>query len=481
MTSSAAARTHAEPARSGPDAPQAAPSQVRVPGGRGLPVPGLSRAPAGEPGTRRDAGPRDGRASVEALRRQHLGSATLRRVKILGPRGALHINDYHFIDRLTLGSAPRSGQHDVIVTEFTDFDGLAVQANAHAGEEFDFGGVRWGWNGPGEIFPIENGKTCIRLSTAQIEELISAAKEGADVKKAIFKGLSSKVTVESKVIEGFKSVRQQRSVPVRVDLPITTTANKLRGLGKVRFAPGSYWTDALEKGTGNAEAFLMGPNGSKEEGPHLHLFLATKAKKGDVSEWDHPFTITGYLMTTSHKKHLVLDPDGVAVDKKTLQKPALEKTEPAQVEEMTLLCGLLRRAGASEVEVESKGTTSQKKKVVPEKKTWKSKTDVADDLDKDVATLAKGYSVRPVVMRHFLVTIAGLQADDIAALAARRSTLDDAGFGTEVDLLPALDLKAADRGVSADVVVGMLDPTTYPTDTEGITLMYKKLMDSLDQ
>lgn len=479
MTSSAAGQMRSRTAGARPVTAAQPQAAGQAPGARRAPaLSGLPHGSAGEPASRRDAGPRAGRASVAALRRQHAGAVTLRRVKILGPSGPLHINDYHFIDRLTLGNAPRSGEHDVIVTEFTDFDGLAVEANQHPGEEFDFGDVRWGWKGTDEIFPIVNGKTCIRLSTAQIEELITTAKDGGDAKKATFAGLSTKVTTENKAIEGFRSVRQQRSVPVRVDLPITTTANKLRSLGRVRFAPGSYWTDALEKGTGNAEAFLMGPNGSKEEGPHLHLFLTCKAKKADVHEYDHPFVITGYVMTTSHKKHLVLDPDGVAVDKKTQRKPALEKTEPAQVEEMTLLCGLLHRAGTEQVATTS-SATGEKKAEKKVEKHWQAKEAAVKDKDVHVGRLATMMDVRVPVLQYFLTTIAALEADDIEGLAMGRSRLREAGFGPEESLLPALDQLAKKLGKSEDDVIALLDPAAYPSIPEEVVLFYKNAMSGL--
>jgi len=389
----------------------------------------------------------------------------IRRMKIMGPRGPIHVNDYHFIDRLTLTNAPKSGKHDVVIKSFTDFSNLASVASVNVGQNFKAGGVDWGWRGEFEIFPIADDKNCVTLTALQIQELISRAREG-DV-DGQFVNLE-----QGKVTEALKGVEQQSKPELK--LPINTTANELKKLPHVRFAEGSWWSKALGEG-GTPEAFLMGPNGAKREGPHLHIFLKCDPKVSeDVAEHDHPFVIQSYVMTTSAKKHLVLE-EGVAVDSKTSKRPALLTKEIAEVEEMTTLCEMLNWASLDKDDSDVSSNNEE-----PVEEFWEIEDRAVDELDQNCISLGKAWGVRSEVLKYFFKTMANLGPSVVASLK-KVGDLVEHGYGDDVPLLAELDKAAAEHDMSPDDVIALLDPDTYPSDTEELKLFYKKLITDLDQ
>ena len=293
--------------------------------------------------------------------------------------------------------------------------------------------------------------------------------------QADFTSLSAKDPQQKKVLDAVRSLPQQRPARLlQVDLPIETTVNTLLGMGGVTFDPASYWDTALEKGTsddGTAEAFLWGPTGARRKS-HLHLFLTCGPKKKGVDDYDHPITIVGYHMTTSHSVHLVLrDGDVVGTSPKD-RAPGPGSSDAAEVTEMTLVCDLLNRARTDEEEEISTTPATPAAEVKP----WQVKAAAARELDVHVETLAKMLGVRVPVMQYFLSTIAGLEPEDVEALASGRSRLRTAGFEPEESLLPALDQTAMAAGISTDDVIGLLDLADYPSEPEEIVLFYKGLI-----
>ena len=341
---------------------------------------------------------------------------TLRRTKILGATGLVHINDYHFIDRLTLGNAPSSGTHDVLVIPFDDFDGLAAQARLSPKKPFGFGGVQWGSRHLHRAVPDRRRQG---LHHAQ-----HVTARGPHHPRQSWRRRAGRL--HQPLGQGPAAEEGPRRCPLppaaaACSPPAGGPAHRddrehaaRHGRGDVR--PGELLGHRAEKGTsddGTAEAFLWGPTGARRKS-HLHLFLTCGPKKKGVDDYDHPITIVGYHMTTSHSVHLVLrDGDVVGTSPKD-RAPGPGSSDAAEVTEMTLVCDLLNRARTDEEEEISTTPATPAAEVKP----WQVKAAAARELDVHVETLAKMLGVRVPVMQYFLSTIAGLEPEDVEALAS---------------------------------------------------------------
>ena len=151
----------------------------------------------GSDGSTMDSGERRaGGLSIHALRprsdRTTTPARAIRRVSLFVPHkdGAksVFINDYHFIYRLgaaKMSSSAEVGGHAVVLSDFTDFNGLAQAASADleksasvrksAHDRFEFADITWGWNGARELFPVPDGKHCCDFGGKQIAIMMQIA------------------------------------------------------------------------------------------------------------------------------------------------------------------------------------------------------------------------------------------------------------------------------------------------------------------
>lgn len=391
--------------------------------------------------------------------------SVVRRIELLPTQDApitVHVNDYHFIDRMTIGAAPANGDHDVIIKEFGDFNGLAIAAAHAGGEEFEFDDVRWGWRGKAEIYPKadKREKVCVRLSAVQIAELKRVANEDDRREMAAFVSMTGKL---GDTVAGALHKVAQKPDPSKI-LPLDTNRGALTGLPRLHFGEGKYWSDSIKDGGDNFQAFLWGPNGSREEGPHLHLFFACKAKREDVEENDHPITLRDFFLTTKSKKHLRCR-NGNFVDKSSGEAAALSDSETREAEELVAVSQMLVAASAG---------------ARPSGRVTDGELSFLDCLK----SLRGESKIRIDVLRHFLTVVAGLSEEDVARYTNEpdadeglgytvRSYLDDLGN------LARLDTTAVELGLDAEEVVEHLTAEAYPYD--GIDKFYDDLIRSLKE
>ncbi|GAA4732471.1 hypothetical protein GCM10023350_14830 [Nocardioides endophyticus] len=385
----------------------------------------------------------------------------IRRLKLLPVRNAptIHVNDYHFIDRMRLGNAPKSGEHDVVIKPFDDFEGLAIEAATHPGDEFEFDGITWGWRGATEIFPIadKHGKVCVRLSAEQISELKGVAGDDDIDRDVTFATIRHELG--DKVGAALAKVTQKPD-PHAI-LPLRTTPRAMKGLPRVSFAEGRYWNDSIEGGGDNFQAFMWGPNGSKEEGPHLHLFFECKAKHPDAEEADHPITLKSFIFTTKSKQHLTYE-GGVFRDKKGLAH--LSESEYAEVEELLAVSEMLIRADSA----------------APSSDALSDEKDPEALLGDDLKEIGKGKTIRMEVLKHFFLAVAQVTAEDISSYVKNPKGDVRYQFETWVeDLgeLERLDVAAAAMGFDVGKVNELLTAEDYPY--EKVSAYYDKLIDTL--
>ena len=406
---------------------------------------------------------------TESMTHSSAAAAPIQRIQILGKPGVIHINDYHFMDRLKLTKSPASGVHAVILRPFNDFVGLARAASDNPKGNFSFGGYTWGWRGSEEIFPLPDDKNCVNLTTEQITELATAASSGEKV--------TDFVTLKEKppkpIGSAFKAVKQQSPLPRELALPIKTTKGTLRGISGIRFAEGKHWDAAMKDG-GKPQAFLMGPHGSKEEGPHLHLFMSC-GKKTVAEENDHPIVIESYHMTTSGKKHVRRTPKGI-VDKDSGDPVGFLEKEMAEVLEMEVMCDMINLSHAPQA-AEIDNPKKEEKKA--EKYYGKSEADERG-VKGNIVTLANMWRIRPKVLEHFFQQVAELDSSTIEGIAQSKnvsSTLNETGFGKDIGYLRDFDALAVKLDKSEDSVISLLDPGGYSmTDAEEY---YESLKDAL--
>lgn len=258
-------------------------------------------------------------AGAAPLQRQlqvsQLARPVVQRMKIKGKVREFHINEYHFISLMhTVKNIGKStSTHAILLDDFTDFDGLAAAAEASETAGFEFGGYSWQLK-KDEIFPTD-GPNIVNLGLEAIEALRAFAQQEVDppqkmitpdfklalgaLKKVakqraagekeaesdegaasppLFKGKSPLKKEKSKKPEkkekGEKEEKKKRNewelppprpkgAPISADTDLELDVDVDALPSGVRFEPG-------KPGSG----FLMGPGGSKEEYPHLHVFFA---------------------------------------------------------------------------------------------------------------------------------------------------------------------------------------------------------------
>ena len=407
----------------------------------------------------RHAGP----TPTESTTHPSAAATPIQRVKILGKLGVIHINDYHFMDRLKLTKGPASGTHAVILRPFDDFAGLARAAHDNHKGDFSFGGYAWGWRGDEEIFPIPDDKNCVNLSAEQIGELATTASSG--LKATDFATLKEKGA--KPIGSAFNAAKQQSPLPRVLTLPIETTKGTLSRISGIRFEEGRWWDLAMVEG-GTPQAFLMGPHGSKEEGPHLHLFMSCK-KKTVADENNHPIVVDSYHMTTSTKKSLRRTPEGI-VDKKHERAVSLTEKESAEVLEMEVMCDMINLSHVEPAAAEKVSSSKEEKKKPSGKNYVKESTAAVTGVNKNIIIVAQSVGVRVQVLGHFLQQIALLDPESIENIAGQQhvyGALNEFGFGEEVGYLGDLDAFAAKLGKSENDVISLLDPAGYPTSDFG--------------
>jgi len=293
------------------------------------------------------------------------GNPLIQRVRIIAAKKVIYINDYHFINRLKTAQMPKSGNHDVIINDFTDFEGLAEEAAKpqNGSGKFAYQGYQWGWRGETELYPVADEKNCVSVSCEYLQQLINIAKNGGTATKDLNENKAAK-----KALEALNSVGKKQQLDSRgLQLPLTITINTLPKV--IKFVAGSYYNKSLKNGGDKVEGFLMGPNGSKEEGPHLHIFFKCSAKQPDQEAPDRELEIFDYHCTTSQKKHLIISETGGVVDKKTGQQVTLEKNESSEVAEMSAMVEILNRSVVAgkvdkEKEKDSQNKTEEKDQIL---------------------------------------------------------------------------------------------------------------------
>ncbi len=257
-------------------------------------------------------------ASAPLLQRQmqvsQLPRPVVQRMKIKGIERTFHINEYHFISLMhTVKNIGKStSTHAILLDDFTDFDGLAAAAEASDISGFKFGGYAWQVKGD-EIFPTD-GPNIVNLGLEAIEALRAFAAQdveppqklkGPDFNRALTaltritkqraageKEVESEVGAASpslskgksplKKEKGRKTEKKEkgekeekkkrdewelpparpRGAPISADTAMALEVDVDELPSGVRYEPGKP-----------GSAFLMGPGGSKEEYPHLHVFF----------------------------------------------------------------------------------------------------------------------------------------------------------------------------------------------------------------
>lgn len=411
-------------------------------------------------------------AKPAQLQTQANGSPTIiQRQKIIVGQKVVHINDYHFLNRFKYAKAPASGTHDVIISGFSDFEGLAAEAAKYDQATFEFDGFKWGWSNANEIWPIEDGVRCVKLSTDQIAQLIYFAQNEGTPHKDLSQNKLAKAALTS--LQSGAGKKQQDDLQA-LTLPLTIT---IKALPKsIKFEAGTYYSKSLTEGGDSVEAFLLGPHGDKKEGPHLHIFFKCKpVGKGD--EMDRPLTITGYHCTTSKKQHLRVIA-GQTVDKDKGNPVTLKSTEPQEMEEMLAMIGSLNRMTVTAGNEGSKSKKEVETKV--EIPVWEKKSQHKENKDFNIKKLAERYAVREKVMEGLLVKIVMLGPEDIATVAESPDRAEEVGISIlELKLLSSLDSAAKTQHKSEEEIIDLLESNGYPTDPVQMQTYYDGLITSL--
>jgi hypothetical protein len=194
--------------------------------------------------------------------------APVQRIKILAGKEIIHLNEYHFIHLLHLvKDIGASGEHDVVITIFTEFNELGDAAKGSPGKEFEFQGIVWGWKGDKEIFPNagkSKGKGVVTLSSALIGELGGIARDPATKPTAALAGhTEGKKALEALLAYYKKKPAAEKESDPEAGIPLSFSINLAAFPASLKFASGK------EK-----EAFVWGLDGDIE-GWHYHLIFET--------------------------------------------------------------------------------------------------------------------------------------------------------------------------------------------------------------
>lgn len=278
------------------------------------------------------------------------GPAPVQRVKMFVGNLVVHINDYHFIDRMHLATlhGGNEAEHAVILEAFSDFEGLAAEAEKHreGRNNFPFGGYNWGWNGGEELFPVPNNKDCVNIPGHAIQELITGARNGEPIKNIVGEIKANKQTVVSKYNQA-----QKKGFPAGGwHLPFTFKRGAVPGI--LKFSEGSHYTNTLEKGADNAEFFLWGPRGSRD-GSHVHCFFSSPPFKGSEAS-EREITVKSLLFTV--RKGGEFHFKGTAEGRINTEGHTLTTDQSSMVEELHATLEIMQRASGPA----PKGTQSGK-------------------------------------------------------------------------------------------------------------------------
>lgn len=181
----------------------------------------------------------------------------VQRVKVLVGNKLVHINDYHFLNRMHLVEqiGVSKSTHGVLLNDFSDFDGLAEAAEVKNTKKFDYAGYTWEWLGENELIPKE-GPNIAMFSGEQISALVQYIHNNTSPNNEFQKNDEFKKAFNR--IEKMGLAKPEAS----------ESAEKLNLTFNVKKLPFHVRYDTGKPGQG----FLWGPNGSKEEFPHLHIF-----------------------------------------------------------------------------------------------------------------------------------------------------------------------------------------------------------------
>jgi hypothetical protein len=168
------------------------------------------------------------------------------------------------------------------------------------GRNFKHDNHEWMWNGEGELVPTD-GPDVVNLSGAEIEALKLYAQQEFEPPVEITKGKDFKAAYqELQRIVGRASKSQSKS--------------DSQGLG-ISFAPSLLPRQQVKYATGKpGQAFVWGPTGSKEDYPHIHLFLETDNTEEIVTIREAKATLGPEKGKGSgEKRHLPINSSGKVV------------------------------------------------------------------------------------------------------------------------------------------------------------------------
>lgn len=231
----------------------------------------------------------------------------VQRVKLLVPLGdevrAVDINDYHFVTRLHLASPNLSStaidnKHLVVLGNFTDFNGLAVEAGKHEKKIFNFGGIEWEWRrrmegGWNEIFP-KSGRNCVNVKGEYLSELIVAARQRSEDAASGLPGNKSTLKKSkdlgsdpdaARVYDALASaaVGEMRQNP----FPFTFHENSLPSYIEYRTGDktGQAYVFPKAAGMGGWHVHLFGEPGKDEEGRYFRVDRAALSITGSLNHF----------------------------------------------------------------------------------------------------------------------------------------------------------------------------------------------------
>jgi hypothetical protein len=213
----------------------------------------------------------------------------------------VHINEYHFIHLMgqvkSIGTSTK--KHTVILDHPYNITTLRMAAAKSNGRNFKHDNHEWMWNGPGELVPAD-GPDVVNLSGTEIEALRSYAQHEVEPSSEIKKGRDfgpAYKELQRIVAQASKSQSKSDSQGLGISF-----ARKLLPRPQVKYATGKP-----------GEAFVWGPNGSKEEYPHIHLFLDTDNEAEIVTIREAKATLGPEGKGKGEKRHLPINSSGKVV------------------------------------------------------------------------------------------------------------------------------------------------------------------------
>lgn len=187
------------------------------------------------------------------------------------PGESVHINDYHFADRLHLvreiGSS--SGAHTVITKPFSDFNGLAVEAGIQKREgraRFRYQGYEWERHpSRNEIWPVP-GPGCVELGLEHLQAVVGYARDGTMPSREMTRAAGVTAVIAAIGKPNARDPGADEPDPEKVSFDFYFDRSALPA--NVRYKQGK-----TEKKDGTEEAFVY--PATREENNnlfHVHLF-----------------------------------------------------------------------------------------------------------------------------------------------------------------------------------------------------------------